>query len=260
MTERDLREGVLRENLKDLASETDEKFLARCKVLLPALPANLQQQARELLQVITDKPTRFPQELVYIPVSHETSDMPAEKRMNRELTNLLTAELRTGDLVVSGETASRKYSIDELLREQEEVFRLMCQAGLINPAQLVQLLDLVRVSFFDWAVLSAIGKKGKIQAVGMDSRAGEILATSFEALGVMVRGDDDQSLTNELKFRLGIEGRTRAALNRSARFARSEQRIVFLQGAMHRSGVEAWCRRSNVPFEMRVISGLAHIV
>src|SRR5207237_6757923 len=101
------------------------------------------------------------------------------------------------------------------------------------------------------AILNFQSAHRTVRAMGVDSASGTIIATALELRPDLVRDDADHALANELRWRLGIEGRTRYALSRIAFWARENRRAIFFQGLFHRDGVHQWCNRNGISFEER---------
>lgn len=235
-------------------------FLARSEVLVGDLPESLRPGVSQFLKVIKLKPSNYPKDLIFLPIIHPGPRQPElERDFKKEFRVILNSEIRQGDLLVSGENSMKSLRKPDLEKEIIELFNDTVKSGYVNaknPRALADWRQVVRINAFEEELARFLQVKGGVHAIGTDSRDVTILLLAFER-GLNILGDFDGSLTNEIKHRIGIEGRTRYSLNRACNFVKPGQRVVFVQGTMHKDGVEQWCLRNNVRFDIKVPPSIA---
>jgi len=227
-----------KDRLIELAQESDDAFIARCTEIAYALPPLLQAEAARILKEV--KPKRAPafSKLVFIPIRHRPSDfVGTDPPLRHEIHTILESNLRSGDLVALAEACSRPLNPNEEAKVRESLRAKLGKFGVGLP-------DLP-VTPWERAIFD-IQKVLPIVAAGVDSTAGILFATVLEMQPDLIQGDADKATRNELLWRLGSEARTRFALSRTCSMGKAEQNVIFIQGAAHLKGVEAWSRRNSV--------------
>jgi hypothetical protein len=174
--------------------------------------------------------------------------------MERDITDLFESELIETSVVVSGENYSVPYDPETAFRAHANTMRELDRAlgggGIVKDLR----RDIDDTVGFERAIRRLAKTRPGVRIGGFESQSGAIIATILERAPAAV-GLSEITAT-EPKWRLGIEARTRQALNRAADHYGAVD-LFFLAGGFHGPGVDNWCQRNNVSFKMWVPDVLA---
>ncbi len=235
--------------INELAQEDDETFLRRSRTTGRDWPQPIRDHIDNLLRQLHRRRALVPRSLNFVPILHGRDDPEADRELEQDISDLFESELTEASVVVSGESYSVPYDRETAFRAHVNTMRELDRA--LGDRSLVK--DLRRDIDDTVGFERAIRRLGKIRpgvrVGGFESQSGAIIATILEKAPAAV-GLSEISAT-EPKWRLGIEARTRQALNRAADHYGAVD-LFFLAGGFHGPGVDNWCRRNNVPFKMWV--------
>lgn len=243
----------LSENITLLAKEDNQFFIQRSYGIIPNLDNKLQKYAISLIKELERSSSIRECSVLFIPISHKhIFGKNEENSIKLDIANILGIEFKEGDIIIIGETIDGEYTIKNREVQILTTLKELETLGLIslgmsdhnNP--MISHLHGFEKAIFDFA------EEKKIQIYGVESIEGAIIATALESGIQFVKNDDDGSFHNELKYRIGMEGRTRLSLNRANNRFKSAKRIIFVQGALHLEGIKEWCKRNNCEFQVIV--------
>lgn len=240
----------LSENVKKLASETEKYFIDRSLGILDVLNEKLKPYAQKLL-IELQEPVLFKRiPILYIPISHyHIMDLKKEHKMEKDITDILNIKVRIDDFIAIGEAVDGEYTVENRIIQIQNTLSKLVQLGIIPSNFMAQEELMKHQNGFEKALFKYSDEK-KVLLYGVESLEGSIIATALDSPLNFVKNDPDGSFKNELKFRLGIEGRTRLALKKANQRANNAKRIVFFQGANHLEGVKKWCDRNSIELQI----------
>lgn len=237
MDDRKLRRSVGR--------EPDAAFAQRCRLLAQGLPDSLRLKTFELLDSLVVIAPSPPRSLTFVPIAHDARDSSMEGKMAAELESLLESCLIPDAFLACGELhgvpLTRRGIADGRTLVLHELNSLGYAALSDVAISAVSNLPSAVVE----SILTFIGRHPEVASAGTESEPGAILVTVLDQRPEVVQRHSDPAYMNEAFYRLGIEARTRYALERAALLANGRP-TVFLQGDMHVYGVEGWAHRRGV--------------
>lgn len=244
--------------MQELATETDNKFLIRSKKIISYLREDLRNISSSFLDRINDSVKIYPIEVIYIPIQHSLIKKDIDLQIEKELYDILKSIVYSSKFIISGETATSHYDKTEIAQERLSTLSSLSTLGAISQNSLMNpnLLDSL-IPGHDRAIIKIINENKNVHGYGVESSEGAILATCMEMdPRAFIANNYDSSYSNEIKYRIGIEGRTRYSLNHAAKISKGMKSIVFIQGALHVYGVREWCKRNRVLFKIVIPSML----
>ena len=249
--------GQLSENMRFLAQEDDKYFIDRSFGILHALDIKLAPYAETLLNELK-KPYKIKNKpILFIPVSHYLIfGEDQERKIENDITDILDLKYTSDSMLAIGETVNGEYSKANRKKQVTETLQKLSNLGVLPKAAISQQSQLVdRFNGFEKAIFKFSEEKS-IQLEGVESLEGAIIATALESKLAFTHNDDDGAFRNEIKHRIGIEGRTRLALKRANQRASDASSVIFFQGAFHLEGVKGWCQRHSVDLKVIVPSSI----
>jgi hypothetical protein len=236
-------------DLVEVAAEDDETFRRRSRELVRDWPAPIRLHADALLRQQYRQRETLPKSLAFIPIFHGKDDPDADAQLETELLALFNTELKDATVIASGENHTTPYNpaADYRARVNTQVAMALAVGHKLPVAEARE-----RARFaagFERALQALMKSRPGIRIAGVESRSGAILATILEQAPSLVGLSPSEA--GEAKWRLGIEARTRQALNRAADFCGAAD-LFFMAGAFHGPGADYWSKRNNVPFTMWV--------
>jgi hypothetical protein len=235
--------------INELAQEDDETFLRLSSTIARDWPRPIRDHVDNLLRQLHRRRALVPRSVNFVPILHGRDDPEADRELEKDITDLFESELSETGVVVSGESYSVPYDPETAFRAHVNAMRELDRAlggrGVVKDLR----RDIDDTVGFERAIRGLATTRPGVRIGGFESRSGAIIATILERAPAAV-GLSEISAT-EPKWRLGIEARTRQALNRAADHYGAVD-LFFLAGGFHGPGVDNWCRRNNVPFQMSV--------
>lgn len=240
--------------INDLAQEDNEAFLRRSRAVGRDWPQPVRDHVDNLLRHLHRRRAIVPKSLTFVPIMHARDDPEDASELERDISGLFESEVSADSVVVSGENYSVPYNAEADFRAHvntmRELDRTLGGRGLVKDLR----RDFDDTVGFERALRRLAEGRPDVRMGGFESRSGAIIATILERVPAAV-GLTSLSAT-EHKWRLGIEARTRQALNRAADHYGAVD-MFFLAGGFHGPGVGAWCQRNRVSFRMAVSDVLA---
>jgi len=236
-------------DLVEIAEEDDATFWRRCRELVRDWPAPIRLHADALLRQQYRQRETLPKSVAFIPIFHGKDDPKADAQLETELTALFNTELKEGSVIASGENHTTPYdqAADNRARVNTQVAMALAVGHKLPVAEARERARFV--AGFERALQALVKSRPGIRITGVESRPGAILATILEQAPWLVGVSPAEAV--EAKWRLGIEARTRQALNRAADFCGAAD-LFFMAGALHGPGADHWSKRNNVQFTMWV--------
>ncbi len=237
--------GQLFDNMKSLALEDDKYFIARSRGILHSLDKKLVKYVEVILEELEQSTSinRIP--VLYVPVSHHVSDESRENKIKEDITDILNLKHEDGDLIAIGEALDGDYTLENRKNQTTDTLQKLSGLGVIPKKITTEQTELInRPKGFEQAIL-AFAEKKKIVVKGVESPEGAIIATVLESNIEFTYDNEDGAFRNEIKYRIGIEARTRLCLQRANKLAKSGK-VIFFQGGLHLEGVKGWCGRNSV--------------
>lgn len=229
------------EDITSLAQESDEKFVEQSKRMINALPQSLREEAQKFIERITTASKPAFTELVYIPILHNTKELRDPGReLRRDFFKILSDQPKAPTLIAVGDALVPKYTRSALYHSKQKVLAMYQEFGLIRIHR-----NKIPLDGYEDAVVDFTARNPEFTAIGVDSDIGQLIGTLY----LLPNRFPSVGIANTVRFRLGVEGRTRFALSRTSELSKSDQRVIFVQGEMHRKGVETWCQRNSVSMQ-----------
>jgi len=234
---------------RDVGREANEAFIERCRLLADELPDRLRHEAFELLDSLALTMSALPRSVTYIPIAHGVQDPQMETAMARELPQILEASSEPDTFLACGELHGVPLTRQGIAQGKIESLRQLNALGYIPMRDTAIRAVANRSSALVECVLAFLRLHRQIRSGGTESKSGAAVVTVLDMVPQVVPLHSDSAYMNETLYRLGIEARTRHALERAATLAKGRH-IVFLQGALHIYGVEGWAFRRQVPLSV----------
>lgn len=230
---------------REVGRESNEAFIERCWLLANELPDKLRDEAFKLLDSLALTNGALPQSLTYIPIAHGAQEPQMEAAMARELPPILEAGSGPDTFLACGELHGVPLTRRGIAQGQIHSLRHLNALGYLPLRESAIYAVANRSSALVECLLAFLRSHPQIRSGGTESESGAAVVTVLDRAPQVVALYSDSAYMNETLYRLGIEARTRYALERAAMLAKGRN-IVFVQGALHIYGVEGWAFRRQV--------------
>jgi len=239
--------------INELAQEDDDPFLRQSRSVARDWPKPIRDHADNLLRHLHRGRLVVPRSVNFVPILHGRDD-PDDEELEKDLSDLFESKLTARSVIVSGESYGVPYDPRVDFRAHANTMRELDRAlggrGAVKDLR----RDIDDTVGFERAMRRVAKTHPDVRIGGFESRSGAIIATILEKAPAAV-GLSELTVV-EPKWRLGIEARTRQALNRAADHYGAVD-LFFLAGGFHGPGIDNWCRRNNVLFQMWVSDVIA---
>lgn len=226
---------------RKLASETDKDFASNTRNLIPFLPSPIKKEADILIDDATVNQTPSFRELFYVPIVHDILLQQREiyKEFIVEVFQILNKQPKVPTFIADGDCTSPKFTRSSIINSRLKTLSLVL--GYVQPNYQTKSKGKDNIDGYQNVIVDFLSNNPEFRAAGVDSTTGQVIGT----LGMLPNLIVSRQTAQMIRFRLGIEARTRSSLNRISTLTTNE-RVIFFQGSGHEAGIEEWCRRNSV--------------
>lgn len=224
-----------------LASETDNDFASNTRNLIPFLPNPIRKEANELIDGATANQTPSFRELFYVPIVHDILLQRAGiyKDFLKEVFQILNEQPKVSTIIADGDCTSLKFTRSSIINSRLKTLSLA--HGYIGLNYPITSKGKDNIDGYQDCIVDFLSNNPEFRAAGVDSTTGQVIGTLDMSPNLFA----SRQTARMVRFRLGIEARTRFSLNMISKLT-SNERVIFFQGRDHEVGIEEWCKRNSV--------------
>jgi len=226
---------------RKLANETDNEFASNTRRLIPFLPGRIQKEANEFIDGATGTQAPSFRELFYIPIGHDLMLQRAGvyKDFKKEVLQILNEQPKVPTVIVDGDCTSLKFTRNSIINSRLKTLSLTL--GYAGTGQQIRSKGKDNIDGYQDVILDFLSNNPEFRAAGVDLTTGQVIGT----LDMLPNLFTSRQIARMVRFRFGVEARTRSALNRISQLATGE-RVILFQGSYHEVGIGEWCKRNSV--------------
>ena len=232
---------------RKLACETDNEFASNARRLIPFLPSRIQKEANELIDGTTVTQARSFRELLYIPIVHDIALQQAraykDKDFLRGVFQILNEQPKVSTIIADGDCVSLKFTRSSIINSRLRTLSLALSYAEPNHQTVSK--GKISIDGYQDVIVDFLSNNPGFRAAGVDSTTGQAIGT-FDMFPNLFAS---RQTARMVRFRLGVEARTRLSLNGISKLTTNE-RVIFFQGVYHGNGVEEWCKRNSVDLKI----------